>query len=105
MQASFEWHCSCCFFLQELRKFVKHDVKSRDGQCLHIILPEVLTFIKQRLGPKGTFNLTKLRRQISEMPGTSVDHSGSFGGTQRRCVKIPRVLVPNNTLELVDEGI
>ena len=93
------------FFLQELRKFVKHDVKSRDGQCLHIILPEVLTFIIQRLGPKGTFNLTKLRRQISEMPGTSVDHSGSFGGTQRRCVKIPRVLVPNNTLELVDEGI
>ena len=72
-------------FLQELRKFVKHDVKSRDGQCLHIILPEVLTFIKQRLGPKGTFNLPKLRRQIGEMPGTSVDHSGSFGGTQTVC--------------------
>lgn len=86
---------------------MKNDVQTRADKhsCLHVILPELLTFIKQELGPQGSLNITKLRKAISEMEGTSVDHSGAFGGTQRRCVKIPREKMPNDVLQLIDNGM
>ncbi len=34
-----------------------------------------------------------------------IDHSGVFGGTQRRCIKIPRSIVDKDLLDLIDKGI
>ena len=77
-----------------------------DEHALHLILPEVLEIIKKRTDQHTSFNLTKLRRSISGYSeGTSVDHSGVFGGTQRRCIKIPRSIVDKDLLDLIDKGI
>jgi hypothetical protein len=85
---------------------MKPSVQTRnDDPTIHLVLPEVLSIIKQKLGPKGCFNLTKLRKDIAEKEATSIDHSGTFQGTQRRCVKVPRKLICEEALNLIDKGI
>lgn len=85
--------------------YLKADVKTRSGQCLYVILPEVMQLIKERIGPvEGSFSLSKLRKEISQLSGASIGHSATFEGVQRRCVKIPRNLVPKDVLSAIDAG-
>ena len=72
---------------------------------MHMILPDVLAIVKNRMGDTpASFNLRKLRKSIENCEGTSVDHSGFFEGVQRRCVKIPRSMLDEDLLELIDKG-
>jgi hypothetical protein len=84
---------------------MKNNVSTRsDGNVLHIILPSLLKIMNQRIGPQASFNLTNLRRAIADQEGTSIDHASSFGGSQQRCVKIPRRLVSTDILAIIDKG-
>ncbi|CAB3999359.1 Hypothetical predicted protein [Paramuricea clavata] len=92
----------------DLQKCIRPCVQTatkEDEYALHLILPEVLEIIKKRTDKHTSFNLTKLRRSISGYSdGTSVDHSGVFGGAQRRCIKIPRSIVDKDLLDLIDKA-
>jgi hypothetical protein len=95
------------FRLQELQKCVRPYVltATKDGYAMHMILPDVLAIVKNRTGDTpASFNLRKLRKSIENCEGTSVDHSGFFEGVQRRCVKIPRSMLDEDLLELIDKG-
>ncbi|CAB4011555.1 Hypothetical predicted protein [Paramuricea clavata] len=90
---------------EELRECMKNNVPTRHhGNVMHIILPNLLAIMKRRVGPRASFNLTKLRKAISEQEGASVDHSSCFGGAQRKCVKIPREVVNNDVIALIDKA-
>ena len=73
-----------------------------NGNAVHLILPEVMEFIKEKTGKH--FNLKKLRKSIEDWDGTSVDHSSVFNGKQRRCVKIPRSILEKELIQLIDRG-
>lgn len=85
---------------------MKNNVSTRHhGNVMHIILPKLLAVMKRSVGPEASFNLTKLRKAISEQEGASVDHSSCFDGAQRKCVKIPRDIVDDDVIALIDKGI
>ena len=85
---------------------MRNNVSTRHhGDVMHIILPDLLAMMKKRVGLQASFNLTKLRKAVSEQEGASVNHSGCFGGAQRKCVKIPRSIVDNSVVALIDKGI
>ena len=73
-----------------------------NGNAVHLILPEVMEFVKQKTGKH--FNLKKLRKSIEDCEGTSVDHSSIFNGKQHRCVKIPRSILERELIQLIDRG-
>ncbi|KXJ11512.1 hypothetical protein AC249_AIPGENE22734 [Exaiptasia diaphana] len=65
---------------------------------------KVLVVIKKHLGHEGCFNQTKLRKDIVQHKGASIDHSGSFESVQKRCMKIPRDAVALEELNILDKG-
>ena len=91
------------YFLQMLQKCIRPSVPmTTNGNAVHLILPEVMEFVKQKTGKH--FNLKKLRKSIEDCEGTSVDHSSIFNGKQHRCVKIPRSILEGELIQLIDRG-
>ncbi|CAB4045114.1 Hypothetical predicted protein, partial [Paramuricea clavata] len=92
---------------ESLKKCVRKNVTARyeRNPCIHVILPDLLKLIEDRLKPAiVSFNQSKLRKSIGHYDGTSVDHTAIFEGVQRRCVKIPRSIINDDVLQLIDRG-
>ena len=84
---------------------MKNNVSTKHhGNVMHILLRKLLAMMNKSIGPEASFNLTKLRKAISEQDAVSIDNSSYFDGAQQKSVKIPRDIIDDVTA-LIDKGI